>query len=127
MKDAVLTLGADDYQAAVSSATLTPSSSIQSFKGLTPTAVWSAGTSATWTLELTYAQDWADETSLGAYLFDNEGSTVTFTLEPNAGGAGFSGSVIITPGAAGGAVDGYATATVSLGVVGKPALTFPEV
>jgi hypothetical protein len=125
MKNAILTLGADDHQAAVNSAALNPSSSIQTFKGLTPTAVYSEGTHATWTLDLTYAQDWTDPNSLGAYLYDNEGETVAFVLEPVADGAGFSGFVIITPGAAGGSVDGIATSTVTLGVVGKPALTFP--
>lgn len=121
MKDSIVTIDVDNYQAAVTSVVLTPSSSIQTIKGLTPTAVFSEGTTATWTCDLTYMQDWSDENSLGRYLFDNEGETVSATIEPVAGGLGFDVDLIITPGSIGGAVDAFATSTVSLGVKGKPA------
>ena len=122
MKDSTISIESDSYEAALTSVTLTPSSSIQTIKGLTPTAVFSEGTTATWTCDLTFMQDWASAASLGKYLFDHEGETVAAVIEPIAGGVGFGVDLIITPGAIGGAVDSYATATVSLGVQGKPEL-----
>ena len=122
MKDSLITIGTDNYEAAVTSVVLTPSSSIQTIKGLTPTAVFSEGTTATWTADITFMQDWSSPASLGKYLFDNEGETVSAVIEPIAGGVGFEVDLIITPGAIGGSVDAYATATVSLGVAGKPVL-----
>lgn len=122
LKDAIVTLGSNDYQAAVTSATLTPSSSVVTIKGLTPTAVFSSGTNSTWTLDLAFMQSF-DTTDLAIYLFNNEGDEVAFVVEPEAGGASFSGTVILTPGAIGGAVDQYGTSTVSLGIKGKPVFT----
>jgi hypothetical protein len=120
LKDAVLTIEASDYQAEVSSAAFEPSTSTATWKGLTPDAVFTQTANATWVLTLTFGQDWDDPTSLGVYLFENEGAEVAMVFEPKAGGAGFSANVVITPGAVGGAVDGFAESTVSLPVQGKP-------
>ena len=122
MKESVITFAADSYEAAVTSATLTPSASIQTVTGLKAGAVFSDSTAATWTLDLTFMQDWASATSLGRYLFTNEGATVAAHIKPQIGKIGFDVNVIITPGAIGGAVNAYALATVSLGVKGKPVL-----
>jgi hypothetical protein len=119
MANATLTLGANSHQASVSSAALTPSASVVTFKGLTPTAVFSAGTSSTWTLDLSFAQSLSTNDLL-LYLFDNELNEVAFTLAPVAGGVTWSGTVIINAAAIGGAVDQYGTSTISLGVKGKP-------
>lgn len=123
MGDATLTFGADGYQAHVSSAVFTPSSSVVVWKGLTPTAKFSFGASASWTLDLELAQDWATAAALSRYLFENEGETVAVVFEPVDGGASVSADIIITPGSIGGAVDTVATSTVSLGVQGKPVLS----
>lgn len=123
MGNASLTFGTDGYEAHVSSATFTPSSSIVTWKGLTPSAVFSFGANATWTLDLELAQDFETADALARYLFENEGTTVTVVFEPVDGGASVTAEVIITPGAVGGAVDAVATSTVSLGVQGKPVLS----
>jgi len=120
LKDAVLTIAATGYEAEVSSATLTPSTSSTTWKGLTPEAVFTNTSNATWVLDLTYAQDYDDALSLGVYLFEHEGEEVAMNFVPKNGGAGFTANVVITPGAVGGAVDGFAESTVSLPVQGRP-------
>lgn len=120
LRDVLFTVGTDNYEAHVSNVTLTPSSSIVSWKGLTPTSVHSAGTTATWTADLTYVQDWATANSLSAYLFDHEGEEIAVVFEPVNGGDSFSVSVIVAPGAIGGAVDTFGETSVSLGTTGKP-------
>jgi hypothetical protein len=121
MGSAKLTFGLDDYEAHVSSATFTPgNNSPVTWKGLTPAAVFSFGVNSTWTLDLEGAQDWETTNALSQYLFDNEGDEVVVTLEPVDGGAGYTATVILTPGAIGGAVDAVAVFSVSLGVKGKP-------
>lgn len=121
LKDMVLSLGTDDYAAAVSSATLTPAGGTTTWKGLKQEASFTFPQSSTWTLDLEYAQDWADATSLSRYLFDNAGETVAAILEPASGvGTRWTFDVIIVEGAVGGAVDTVGTASVSLGVSGRP-------
>ena len=125
LKDAVLTIAAADYQAEVSAVTFEPSTSTATWKGLTPEAVFTQTANATWVCTIVFGQDWDDPLSLGVYLFQNEGTQVTMTFEPAAGGAGFTADVVITPGAVGGAVDGFAESTVSLPVQGKPTYVAP--
>lgn len=129
MRNAILELGTDDYAKAVSSATLTPSGGITTFKGLKPDAVFTYPQSTTWTLDLEYAQDWGIAGSLSVWLFNNQGTNQPFELTADdvAGSTVWNGTVVITAGAVGGAVDSVATATVSLGVVGQPVPTFPVV
>lgn len=112
----------NNYEGAVSSVEFTPSSTAVNFKGLTPSAVFTYATNATWQLALSFAQDWDTSTSLSNYLFDNQGKTVQVDVYPTAGTGkkGFTAQVIITPGSIGGAVDSVAVATVTLGVVGAP-------
>lgn len=122
MGNTKLTFGIDQYEAHVSSVVFTPSAQVTTWKGLTPPAVFSFGSNATWTLDLELAQDWADSLTLSRYLFENEGTEVDVTFEPVAGGTDVTATVIITPGAIGGTVDAVATSTVTLGVKGKPIL-----
>jgi hypothetical protein len=125
LKDVILTVDGDTYEKHVSGVTITPSVATATFKGLEPTATFSQASSATWTVELSYVQDWETADSLSAYLFNNAGDQVTMSFQPESGaGHGvFSATVIIVPGAVGGAVDAYATSTVSLPVQGQPTFT----
>jgi len=123
LKDCIVEIDDDDFAAAVSSAVLTPTSSAVVFKGLKPSAVFTDVTAATWVLALTFAQDWVTAGSLSLYLFENEGETVAAVIKPQSGvGPSFSVDIVITPGAIGGAVDTVATATINLGVSGRPVL-----
>jgi hypothetical protein len=121
LKDVLLTVASDEYSKHVSSVALTPSTSSATWKGLAPDAVYSNIGTATWVADLTFAQDWNTADSLSAYLFENEGEEVTLTFEPINGVSGtWTATVIIAPGAVGGAVDSFAEATVSLPIQGRP-------
>lgn len=122
LKSVTLTIGTDEYGASgVSSVAFTPSASAinwQGFNGITVRDV----NDATWTVGLTFAQDWETANSLSQYLYTNEGETVAMTFEPkSASGPSFTSNVVITPGAIGGAVNSVGTATVTLGC-SKPVL-----
>ena len=126
LKDVLLTVGTDGYEKHVSGVTFTPTVASATWKGLDPEAVFTNVGASTWMVQLDYAQDWDTADSLSAYLFENEGNQVTLTFQPVNGTSGtWTASVIIVPGAVGGAVDSYAVATVSLPVQGKPSYTAP--
>jgi len=123
LKDVVLTVDGDTYEKHVSGVTFTPSVTSATWKGLEPTAVFTNVGSSTWMIDLAYAQDWETTDSLSAYLFANEGAEITLSFVPVTGGGTWSATVIIVPGAVGGAVDSYAVSTVSLPVQGRPTFT----
>jgi hypothetical protein len=131
MRNAIIEFGTDDFAKAVSTATIANSSGTTDFKGLKPSAVYTFPQATTYTLELTYAQDWSASTSLSRYLWEHKGETVPFTLnpddtsgDPTLGSTAWAGTVAIAPGAVGGDVDAVAIATVTLGIVGEPVPTF---
>lgn len=109
-----------EFENHVSQVEFAPTSSVQTWKGLTPAAVFSAGTSSTWQATLAYAQDWETTGSLSRFLFDHEGEKLACHFEPKSSGAGWDANLIIAPGSIGGTVDAFATATVTLGVDGRP-------
>jgi hypothetical protein len=116
MGNATLTIDGVDYQDEVSGAVFTPTSSVVTRKGLSPDAVFSFPTNATWTLDLTFAQDFTADTTLAMYLLEHEGETITdVVFAPVSGGRTFTADITIAPGAIGGNVDEVAVGTVSLG------------
>lgn len=123
LKDVVLTVDGDTYEKHVSGVTFTPSVSTATFKGLESDAVFTQASNASWTVDLTYVQDWDTADSLSAYLFNNAGSEITLSFLPQTGSGTWSATVIVVPGAVGGQVDAYATSTVSLPVQGQPTYT----
>ncbi|RPE75199.1 MULTISPECIES: hypothetical protein [unclassified Frondihabitans] len=123
LKDVDLKVGTDNYEAHVSSVEFVPTASTVTWKGLTPSSVFSSIGSATWVCNLSYAQDWDTPASLSNYLLDHEGETVAVHFEPEVGGVGFDAQIIITPGSIGGAIDSTGVGTVSLGVRGRPRKT----
>lgn len=126
LKDVALVVGTDNYEAHVSEVLFEPDTSIQTWQGLTPTAVFTDATGATWTCKLTYAQDWVTANSLSKYLMDNAGTTKACKFKPKKPASGtaptWSATLVIVPGAIGGAVNQFATASVVLGVQGVPSL-----
>lgn len=121
LNDIDLIIEADNYEAHVSKCEFTPTSSLVKWKGLTPTSVFAFPTAAEWALTLDFAQDWDTPDSLSEYLYLNEGKIKEVTFKPRKAGARpWTASVIITPGAIGGAVDSVAVGSVSLGVQGRP-------
>ena len=121
LKDVTLSIEGDDYAAHVSEVTFTPSTSSQTWQGLTPTASYTDSSVATWVCTLAYAQDWSNPDSLSYKLHEEEGASWEVLFTPRKGtGATWKATVTVTPGQIGGAVNGWATATVTLGVSGKP-------
>lgn len=119
MSSAVLTLGTDNYELAVSSAELAPTTPTQQFKGIGGGIINLAGVPS-WMLNLAYAQDFATAKSLSQILLANVGKTLAFTIRPVSGGIGYSGTVLVVPGSVGGAVDTVLAGSVSLAVNGQP-------
>lgn len=122
LTDCLFQVEADNYEAHVSKVEFAPSSSSTQFKGLTPTAVFTFAGTSTWTCNLDFAQDWDTPGSLSRYLFEHEGEALDVTFEPKKGGSAITATIVAIPGSIGGAVDGVATSSVSLGVHGRPAL-----
>lgn len=123
LKDVLFTVASDNYEAHCSQVQFDPSSSSQTWQGLTPTATFTDTTIATWTCALTYAQDWETADSLAIYLHEHEGEEIEVTFKPRSGsGPSFTATLIVTPGTIGGTVNQFATATVTLPCQGKPAL-----
>lgn len=127
MTDVVCTIGGvNDFAEHVSRVELTPSRSTVNWAGLSPNARFSKAGRATWTCTLDYAQDWKTPGSLARYLWDNAGSTVAMTFEPEAGdGTSWTVDVDVVEGAIGGAVDSVPVGSVTLPVQGRPTPTFP--
>lgn len=129
MTESVLKIGdgtSTDFGAEISGATLVPTASTASWKGLKPGSVFQRGGLATWALTVNLGQDHEVATSLSNYLFDHEGETVPFTLEPIAGGTGFAGTVTIQAATIGAEVDSFGTASVTMPTSGKPTRTLAD-
>ena len=123
LKDCLLVIGATgEYQKHVSGVEFVPATSPIQWKGLSPSAVFTDIGAATWTCNLSFAQDWVTPDSLSQFLFDHEGETLPCVFEPKLGGPGFTANFVVTPGSIGGAVDSVAVSTVALGVSGRPVL-----
>ncbi len=120
MKNCLLTVAADSYEKQVSAVEFVPSSSIVTWKGLSPDSTFSDATAATWVCNLSYAQDWATPGSLSRYLHEHEGEEIAVVFEPIKDGPGISATLFVTPGSIGGQVDSVAVGTVSLGCKAKP-------
>lgn len=114
LKNATVKFGATDtYEAAVRDIKFTPTTSVVTTRAMTPTAIYQDVEIASWTVEMTFLQDWAVG-SLGRYLMTNEGTAVTLIFTPISGGVTVTATVTVSPGAIGGAVGEYAESTITL-------------
>jgi hypothetical protein len=119
-KNYLLKIGTDNYEKHVSAVLLTPSSQVVTWKGAHPDAVVTDSTTPTWTCQLDYAQDWETANSLSVYLLNNEGKHVDVEFSPLGSGPKFTATIILTSGAIGSAIDAIGTASVTMGVDGRP-------
>lgn len=122
LKDCLFQVESDSYEAHVSQVQFDPESNSVAWKGLTPEAVFTFASHATWKCTIAFAQDWTTPNSLSRYLFEHDGDEIDVVFEPVAGGPSVTAVLVVTPGAIGGAIDSVATSTVTLAVKGKPAL-----
>lgn len=127
LRNYLLQVDTDNYEAACDSVTFTPSSSTQTWTGGDGEAHSDAAAS-TWGVALGYMQDWDTVGSLGEYLLEHEGEVVPVTFTPNreTGGTGptFTADVTIVPGAIGGSNGAWPTTTSTM-PCSKPVLTRP--
>lgn len=119
MKDVDAIFGADvdapDFRKHLDAITYTPTAAQASWTGLGANTHTDVAT-ALWALVLSYVQDWDSAESLSRFLFEHEGETIPVEFRPRTGsGASFASNVVITPGAIGGAVNAFATTSVTLG------------
>lgn len=115
--DAVLKLGADTFQKACSKIELVPNYTNPTFDAVDSTS-YTVGDAARYSLEITYAQDHTDATTLHEYLLEHDGDVVAFEYHPQSGGKGFTGSCLLRAGKVGGQSKSVATSDVSLPVNG---------
>lgn len=109
-----LTINGDAYEGEISAAVFTPTSSTVPWTAING-ETFTFAVPATWVLDLTLAQDWAEADSLSRYLHENEGDRVVAVFEPIDGGPSVTATVTVTPGAIGGDTTAVASSTVQLG------------
>lgn len=122
IKDGATDVG--DFEAHVSKVEFTPNTSVQTFKGLTPSAVYQDVAAPEWTAGIDYAQDWDTANSFSQYALANVGKKVTmkFTPKVGTGAKSITATVTLLPGGIGGTAGAFATSSVSLPVDGQPVL-----
>lgn len=113
-----------DYEGSVSKLELVPNTAVQTWKGLTPSAVFQDVAAPEWVANVDFAQDLETANSLSLYLIANVGAKLTMKFTPKVAAGVKSATVTVTalPGSIGGAVGAFATASVALPVDGQPAL-----
>lgn len=122
LKSATFAIGADIHTSAVSQVQFDPATQRATWRGIGGNVLTNQSV-AEWTATLSFAQDLA-AAGLLRYLHENEGKTAKATFTPTGEGTTpvkIEADVILAPGAIGGTAGAeFATATVQLGVVGKP-------
>lgn len=114
-----------EYAEAASSAKVTPSASVATWKGGRKSSVFSRPTSPTYTFDLNIAQDWSTAESLSIFCQEHGGEVVDVEFIPNYHDdpakhrvATFRAIVPFVD--AGGDIDAFATAAASWAVLGAP-------
>jgi hypothetical protein len=129
LKDVTVLIETDNFEMHLSQVEFVPTAQLQTWKGLTPAAVFTDQSAPTWACNLGYAQDWSSATTLSGYLFAHQGELkhVTFTPDVNTPQAAWDADLIISAGQIGGTVDTFSVGSVSLGVQGRPTPTYPVI
>lgn len=126
LKNALLKIGADNYEKHVSQVELRPTVKADkvTWVNITPDVPYSeaANPETTWDLVITYAQDWETADSLSQYLMDNAGTVKSVELAPRAGTGRktFTINATIVAGPIGGSAGAVAVGSVTLPCDGQP-------
>lgn len=124
LKTGTLTLAATSYAAQATSVTITPPKAKASdSEEVLDGTILTDGSTDPWTLTIEAIQDFTNAAGLQKYLFDNEGTTVTYSWQPNATGPTFSGSLIVVAPEIGGAVATRLKTKVEMNLTAKPTWT----
>jgi hypothetical protein len=127
LKDVTLVIDTDNFEMHCSQVQFDPTTQLQTWKGLTPSAVFTDQSAPTWACTLAYAQDWSTVDTLSSYLYAHQGELkhVKFKPDVNSAQAEWDADIIISAGPVGGTVDTFSVGTVTLGVQGIPTPTYP--
>lgn len=122
-----LTIDGTAYECEVTGATLTPSAEVKTARTLCAAGAIADVAAPTWTLDVDYLVD-HNSGSLYRFLKANTGAVAAFEYEPdpqNAAGVTYSGELRVVPGPAGGSSGDWESGSVSLPLIGEPAVTDP--
>jgi len=123
LKNATLSIEADDYTAAVTQVEFTPSTATSTVRTIDGVAHKDQST-AEWSCTIGFLQD-LDAGGLLRYLLDNDGETKSVVFTPVTAGPSISADLVVSPGTIGGTAGAdLTTATVTL-VSTKPVFTDP--
>src|SRR4051812_35137743 len=90
-------VGSVEYAKAVASVKFTPATTINTWKGGTPDAVFTKATKPTWTCAMKIGQDFEDAASYTNYLLQHAGETVTHVFTFNSGRTITADLVVVPP------------------------------
>lgn len=118
-----VSIGVDEYTTAIESCILDPKTPVTVINDVGGGVNAVAGVPV-WTAVLAILQDLITASSLSQYLIANAGQVKTLAYRPQAGTGAktFTVSVLIVPGAIGGAGGALAKASVTLQVIGQPVI-----
>ena len=125
LKNSTIKIGTNNFEATISGVAFVPTTAVSVWKGITPTAVYPTTGVTEWVANIDYAQDFATATSLSNYLLTNSGTTAVCDFYPIAGGVGYRATLLLVAGDIGTTGSDTATASVSLTVIGQPAVITP--
>lgn len=119
-----ISIGADEYTAAITGAVLTPTTPTAAITDISGTTTHVAGTPV-WALQLNFSQDLATASSLSQYLIANAGTKKAVTYKPQAGATSksFALNALILPAPIGGTGGAVASSQVTLPIDGQPTIT----
>lgn len=121
LKDAVLTIAADDFTSAISQAVFTPQVQWGWSQSLCSVSSTPYFLGVKWLVTISYLQDLTDG-SLTTYLLEHVAETKEVIFTPVAGGKSLRADVMIVPGQVGGVTNQLATATATMPLFNEPEL-----
>lgn len=121
LKNAVLTIAADDFTAAISQALFTPQVQWGWTEAIGSRTATPYLIGVKWTVTISYLQDLTDG-SLTMYLLEHVAETKEVVFTPVVGGKSLRADVMIVPGQVGGVTNQLATATAVMPLFDEPAV-----
>lgn len=123
LKDYLLTVGDDLYQAQTSQVEIVPKVNVQTWRGGTPGALFSDITVDGWDYTIAYAQDFETTDSLSLFAHENAGEPIDVVFKPRSGtGPTVEVTIVMVPGKIGGTVGAFASGTLTGPCVGEPVI-----
>ncbi len=118
-----ISIGTDEYTAAVTGCTLTPTTPTAPINDIGGGTTYAVGTPV-WAVLLNFAQDLITASSLSQFLIANVGQIKPISFKPQAGSTskGFTVQAVILPAPVGGAGAAVAMSSVTLPVNGQPVI-----